>query len=110
MISRMKFGSIYQAIALIVLYLSVENSTHNPFILDDVSKIVQNRDIRSISNMPKSLVYPYEGKSKTRHARDSSSRAGEFSLDSKPLELTCHNQINGIRDRIETTPRGPSPS
>jgi hypothetical protein len=52
---------LYHAFAITTLYLSVENSVNNPFILDDTSKIVQNQDIRRISNMPRSLFYPYSG-------------------------------------------------
>ena len=64
----MRFDILYHVTALIILYVAVENSFHNPFILDDTSKIVKNQDIRQISNMPKSLFYPYDGKLKSiRH-------------------------------------------
>jgi hypothetical protein len=54
---------IYHIFAILTLFFATENSLYNPFILDDNTKIVNNFDIRKLSNIPWSLVYPYAGNS-----------------------------------------------
>ena len=41
-----------KVISAMILYFSVENGIVDPTILNDVSKLVQNQDIRRICNMP----------------------------------------------------------
>lgn len=48
------------AVALFGVGLALSStSLRAPFVLDDVSKIVQNPDIRSLAALPQRLVYPY---------------------------------------------------
>ena len=42
-----------------LIFLISINSIHNPFILDDLSKIDGNPDIRSLTQLPAKLIYPY---------------------------------------------------
>ena len=35
------------------------NALKGPFVLDDITKVVENTDIRQLSNLPGKLVYPY---------------------------------------------------
>lgn len=35
------------------------NGLGNPFLLDDVTKIIENPDIRRLANLPEKLLYPY---------------------------------------------------
>lgn len=49
------------ALILFVITLGVTaTSLSNPFVLDDLSKIVGNPDIRILSDLPQKLIYPYE--------------------------------------------------
>lgn len=46
-------------IVIIAVLIVFANSLDNPFVLDDLSKIYENADIRSLKELPSRLVYPY---------------------------------------------------
>ncbi len=39
--------------------LLASGSLHNPWVLDDVAKIVENPDLRDLGRLPATLIYPY---------------------------------------------------
>ncbi|MBN1383694.1 MAG: hypothetical protein JW983_02270, partial [Elusimicrobia bacterium] len=52
-----------QCIAIGIIFLATTvvyyNSLHVPFLLDDIAKIVNNPDIKNLSNLKTKLIYPY---------------------------------------------------
>ncbi|MEW6558159.1 MAG: tetratricopeptide repeat protein [Elusimicrobiota bacterium] len=60
-LSRTCFGNKWFAVALIIL-VSIgiyHKSLNAPFIFDDIGKIVENPDIKKLSNLKAKLIYPY---------------------------------------------------
>lgn len=51
----------WKLVGLLVLAVVVVtlNALRSPFLLDDVTKIIENTDLRTLANIPGRLVYPY---------------------------------------------------
>ena len=55
--SHLRFAAAAAALAA----LTTSNAITNPYVLDDVSKVRNNPDIRSLRGLAAKLVYPYDG-------------------------------------------------
>jgi tetratricopeptide (TPR) repeat protein len=59
-------------ILVLVTFGVYSNSLNAPFIFDDIHKIVNNPDIKKLSNLPEKLIYPYSKEHKTFNRNDPS--------------------------------------
>jgi hypothetical protein len=63
---------IFICLLVLVTFGIYYNSLNAPFIFDDIPKIVNNHDIKKLSNLPEKLVYPYNKEYKTFERNDPS--------------------------------------
>lgn len=50
---------VFEAVAIALTALCTHDCLDNPFLLDDLTKVRDNPDIRSLDGIPSILVYPY---------------------------------------------------
>ncbi|MGB1592369.1 MAG: hypothetical protein ACPIOQ_06410, partial [Promethearchaeia archaeon] len=55
-----------------LLYAAGGNGLHNPFVLDDKTKVLGNTDIRSLRNLPGALIYRYADSARRINRNDPS--------------------------------------
>jgi len=63
---------IFICLLILITFWVYFPSLHTPFIFDDIHKIVNNPDIKNLSNIPKKLVYPYNKKNQLFERNDPS--------------------------------------
>ena len=54
-----KTGWVVFVLGVVAAFVAAWNGLHNPFLLDDLTKIVGNTDIRLLANLREKLIYPY---------------------------------------------------
>ena len=68
--ARLRFAAAAAAMAA----LSTSNAVGNPYVLDDLTKVLNNPDIRSLRGLAARLVYPYDAPGARRLNRNDPSR------------------------------------
>jgi hypothetical protein len=68
--ARLRFAAAAAAMAA----LSTSNAVGNPYVLDDLTKVLNNPDIRSLRGLGSRLVYPYDAPGARRLNRNDPSR------------------------------------
>ena len=68
--ARLRFAAVITAAAA----LSTSNAVCNPYVLDDLTKVLNNPDIRSLRGLAATLVYPYDAPGARRLNRNDPSR------------------------------------
>ena len=63
---------IYLCLLGVITFGVYYNSLNAPFIFDDIDKIVENSDIRSLNNIKTKLIYPYDKENKKVNRNDPS--------------------------------------
>jgi len=63
---------IFLTLLVLITFGVYYPSLNAPFIFDDIPKIANNPDIKSLSNIPEKLLYPYSKQNKTFDRNDPS--------------------------------------